>query len=163
MADANFAASHPLFLRSGNGVPVSLYRTNVTLCPDKKGPGHQAPRSPSEVPVPAKEKAELSGRPAQDQGLRPCPAAIPEGARRPAPSHPSGCPVGRGQAPSTQPSLRLPSWQGPGLEVCVSCYSVRAGDGGESRCHLKAWAWLGGGLGEGPGAYSLGPPAHLWA
>ena len=125
MADADFSASHPLFLRSGNGVPVSLYQTNVTLCPEKKGPGHQAPRSPSEVPVPAKEKAELSGRPAQDQGLRPCPAAIPEGARRPAPSHPSGCPVGRGQVlksashalqsePGMVERVTAPSRPGPG-------------------------------------------------
>lgn len=86
MVDADFSASHPLFLRSGNGVPISLYQTNVTLCPDKKGPGHQAPRSPSGVPVPTKEKAELSGRPAQDQGLRPCqpPPLKAPGAQHPA-------------------------------------------------------------------------------
>ena len=41
---------------SGNHVPVSLYRTNVILCPDKKGPGSEAKLSLSKVPILAKRR-----------------------------------------------------------------------------------------------------------
>ena len=34
---------------SGNHVPVSLYQTNVILCPDKKGPCSEAKLSLSKV------------------------------------------------------------------------------------------------------------------
>ena len=54
---ANFLVSEPLFLRSGNTVPVNRHQTNVILCPDKKGQGPKAQLSPSEVlPVLAKRR-----------------------------------------------------------------------------------------------------------
>ena len=70
---------------AGNSVPVNLYQVNAILCCDKKGWGHQAQLSLSEVQILAKRR-QISA----DGSLRArspdCPAAMAEEARHPGPS-----------------------------------------------------------------------------
>ena len=110
-------------LVAGHNVPINLHQTNVILCSDKKGKGHQTQLSPSEaqaclrerdplqasppalnagtapslvlppVPCPA-EQADLSWQHPQGQVSRLHPAVITEGARLPAPSGPQAALIG---------------------------------------------------------------------
>ena len=116
----------------GNNAPVNLHQMNVILCSDNKGPGSQAQLSLSEVQFWLR-----GGEPSwwlpQGQAPTPCPAVITEGARCPGPKGPSGSSGhpnrqgGAGPADYMLCRLLLPLGRG-------------GRDGGEGRCHLKAWA-----------------------
>ena len=110
-------------LVAGHNVPINLHQTNVILCSDKKGQGHQAQLSPSKaqarlrgrgpiqvsppalnagtapslvlppVPCPA-EEVDLSRQHPQGQVSRLHPAVITEGARRPARHGPQAALIG---------------------------------------------------------------------
>ena len=130
-----------------NNVPVHLYKTNVILCPDKKGQGPKAQRSPSKVPVLAKSRQSSVG-----SSLR---AGSPDPAQ-----------LSSLREPGTQPSLPSdssghPNRGRPGPTDCDSgrwplLLAHREKNGGEVHHCLKAWAEMS------PRKEKLGPVGIPW-
>ena len=177
---ANFLVSEPLFLRSGNNVPINLHQTNVTFCSDKKGEGPKAQLSPSKVQAWLGEGGPVTlpwnicptpnlGPPACAQAWLKRQISVGGSLRARSPDLPS-CHHWGSQSPRTQLTLRPPKWRGPGLTTCVLCrlplpLGHRDGDGREAHCCLKAWAWPWRGLwnpaGHSPQPVPWAPPGHL--